>query len=339
MNETKEFKSVFKKQLTAFYHDHRATRGTSVSLLENLHIFDNYLVRIGFCKQYFKEEDYEAWIKTMPHNKPITINRKTMAVRKFLLYMCSLGIECYVPKPVKSPDCDFVPYIFSRDEVWKLFQAADRLRTAVRNKDTILMAFPVLLRILYSTGMRIGECLKIKNRDVDFERHIINIDRENAKNGCQRIAVMRESLESSIRQYLRYRDLLPYEGLGNPERPLIVSGLGKPPSQQSFQKWFVSALKLAGIPYRGNHQGPSIHCLRHSACVHALAKMVGAGKDSYVVLPILSAYMGHKNVSGTEHYIRLTQEMYPDIMKKDIQVTSGLEYVVSHVIVNQDDEY
>lgn len=49
--------------------------------------------------------------------------------------------------------------------------------------------------------------------------------------------------------------------------------------------------------------------------------------------------MGHKNVSGTEHYIRLTQEMYPDIMKKDIQVTSGLEYVVSHVIVNQDDEY
>ena len=35
MNETKEFKSVFKKQLTAFYHDHRATRGTSVSLLEN----------------------------------------------------------------------------------------------------------------------------------------------------------------------------------------------------------------------------------------------------------------------------------------------------------------
>ena len=102
MNETKEFKSVFKKQLTAFYHDHRATRGTSVSLLENLHIFDNYLVRIGFCKQYFKEEDYEAWIKTMPHNKPITINRKTMAVRKFLLYMCSLGIECYVPKPVSK---------------------------------------------------------------------------------------------------------------------------------------------------------------------------------------------------------------------------------------------
>ena len=339
MNDTKAFRSVFKEHLTAFYHDHRATHGTSVSLLEHLHIFDTYLFRIGFCKQYFKEEDYEAWIKTMPHNKPITVNRKTMAVRKFLLYMCSLGIECYVPKPIKAPDSDFVPYVFSHDEIRDLFQSADLLRAEVRNKDTVLMAFPVLLRILYSTGIRVGECLKIKNRDIDFERHIINIDRENAKNGCQRIAVMRDSLEISIKQYLRYRDMLSFEGLNNPESPLLVSGLGKSPSPQSFQKWFVLALRIAGIPYKGNHHGPGLHCLRHSACVHALAKMVSSGKDSYVVLPILSAYMGHKNVSGTEHYIRLTQEMYPDIMKKDIQVTSGLEHVVSRVIINQDDEY
>ena len=91
MNDTKAFRSVFKEHLTAFYHDHRATRGTSVSLLEHLHIFDTYLFRIGFCKQYFKEEDYEAWIKTMPHNKPITVNRKTMAIRKFLFPFSALG--------------------------------------------------------------------------------------------------------------------------------------------------------------------------------------------------------------------------------------------------------
>ena len=32
-------------------------------------------------------------------------------------------------------------------------------------------------------------------------------------------------------------------------------------------------------------------------------------------LPVLSAYLGHKVLSGTQDYLRLTVDMYPDIMK------------------------
>ena len=69
-----------------------------------------------------------------------------------------------------------------------------------------------------------------------------------------------------------------------------------------------------------------------------MIKMVDSGRDVYIALPILSAYMGHKNVEGTECYIRLTQDMYPDIIKKDSLVISGLEYIVSQIVINQDDE-
>lgn len=338
MNKDKEFKSGSKMYLEAFYHDHRATRGTSISLFACLHAFDTYLFRIGFNKPYFLKEDYEAWLKTMPHNKPITINRKTMAVRKFFTYMCAMGIECYIPRPVKPGHSDFVPYIFSHDEIMHIIEVTDLLRINYRNKGTVLMAFPILLRILYSTGIRIGECIKIKNEDVDFKRHIINLDRRNTKNRCQRIAVMRPSLELDIKQYIEYRNKLPVEGISRPKSPLIVTGLGKSPSAASIQTWFVKTLKLSGVPYKGDHQGPGIHCLRHSACVHAMIKMVDSCRDIYIALPILSAYMGHKNVEGTECYIRLTQDMYPDIIKKDSLVISGLEYIVSQIVINQDDE-
>lgn len=283
-------------------------------------------------------EDYEAWIKTMPHNKPITVNRKTMAVRKFLTYMCSMGIECYIPRPIKFVNSDFVPYIFSHDEIKRIFEVSDLLRINHRHKGTVLMAMPILLRILYSTGIRIGECLKIKNEDIDFERHIINLDRRNTKNKCQRLAVMRPSLESAIKQFLEYRNKLPVEGIADSKSPFIVTGLGKSPSPSSIQTWFVKILGLSGIPYKGDHQGPGVHCLRHSACVHAMSNMIKSGKDMYVALPILSAYMGHKSIEGTEHYIRLTQDMYPDIIKKDSLVISGLEYIVSQIVINQDDE-
>ncbi len=33
------------------------------------------------------------------------------------------------------------------------------------------------------------------------------------------------------------------------------------------------------------------------------------------VLPVLSAYLGHKDLSGTQDYLRLTVDMYPDIIK------------------------
>lgn len=338
MYENKKFKSVFKMYLESFYHEHRATHGTSISLLENLHVFDTYLFRIGFNKPYFLKKDYEVWIKTMPHNKPITINRKTMAVRKFLTYMCSMGIECYIPRPIKPVNSDFVPYIFSHDEIKRIFETTDQLRIKYSNKNTVLIALPLLFRILYSTGIRIGECVKIKNEDIDFERHIINLDRRNTKNKSQRLAVMRPSLELAIKQYMEYRNKLPIEGIASPKNPLIVSGLGLSPSPSSIQTWFVKILGLSGIPYKGDHQGPGIHCLRHSACVHAMSNMIKSGRDIYVALPILSAYMGHKSVGGTEHYIRLTQDMYPDIIKKDSLVISGLEYIVSQIVINQNDE-
>ena len=50
--------------------------------------------------------------------------------------------------------------------------------------------------------------------------------------------------------------------------------------------------------------------------VHAMRKLVMGGKDIYVTSPILSAYLGHKSLAATEKYLRLTAEVYPDIVRR-----------------------
>jgi len=54
-----------------------------------------------------------------------------------------------------------------------------------------------------------------------------------------------------------------------------------------------------------------------------MEKLVREGLDIYCALPLISAFLGHKNIISTEAYVRLTQEMFPDLIK--------MESVTSHV--------
>jgi hypothetical protein len=60
--------------------------------------------------------------------------------------------------------------------------------------------------------------------------------------------------------------------------------------------------------------------------------MVDSGLDMYVALPILSAYLGHKSISATEQYARLTMSMFPYIEEKFKykleKVFAGVDYEV-----------
>jgi integrase len=49
-----------------------------------------------------------------------------------------------------------------------------------------------------------------------------------------------------------------------------------------------------------------VHDIRHSYAVAALSKMQADGMDSYTCLPLLATFMGHRDVTSTEYYLRLT---------------------------------
>lgn len=47
--------------------------------------------------------------------------------------------------------------------------------------------------------------------------------------------------------------------------------------------------------------------------------------------------MGHKKVMNTEHYLRLTQEMYPELIRLDESVTASISTVILRTIFTDDD--
>ncbi len=78
-------------------------------------------------------------------------------------------------------------------------------------------------------------------------------------------------------------------------------------------------IKAAGIEKK-----VSFHCTRHTFAVHSLHNLVSKGEDTYCIMPILSKFLGHKDLRGTERYVRLTHEIYPDINNMMYQLTANI---------------
>lgn len=331
MSNSVEFKSILAPYLASFVREHTMKGYKSRSLQSILRAFDNYLFEINHSTAYIMKPDYDKWRETLSGHQPATVYREVSILARFLRYMCILGNECYIPRLPQKPRRDFVPYIYSTDEMVKIFNVADGLRLKRKYHNSILMIIPALLRLLYSTGMRIGEAIAIKNRDIDFNRHVIILN--ETKNGCQRLAPLNSTMEAVLKQYLLYRNRIPITGLENPDNPLFVSGIGKSPARCTVYDHFQKIIKKAGILYQGGNKGPNIHGIRHTSCVHAMLNMIHKGKDMYSCLPVLSVFMGHKHLVDTEIYIHLTKEMYPELIEMDQSVTSSISNIISRAII------
>jgi integrase len=330
MKSKYEFKSKLAIYMETYIHL-RASTEIEIDVNHFIYTYkqlDEYLVSLNHDRDYINKNDYDGWYEKMSMNAGVgTIYRKVSTIRQLLTFMSQQGQECYIPRLPKKHKSSFVPYIYTREEIRLMFDACDELRAKARHPKTSLMAIPTIIRLLYSTAIRISEALNIKMKDLDFERHVIVLNK--TKNGSQRLAPINRSMETVIRLYLEYRDRIGLSNLASPESYLFVSTLGNQCKRDTIYHWFEIVREKAGIPYKGNHEGPRIHDIRHTACVHSLVKMLESGTDIYCYLPILSMFVGHKSIYETETYLRLTGEYYPDLMKMDASVISEITNVLS----------
>ena len=91
---------------------------------------------------------------------------------------------------------------------------------------------------------------------------------------------------------------------------------GSPFNKSTVYKRFRRVLWASGISHGGKDYGPRLHDVRHAFSVHSLKMQADKGIDLYCALPVLSTYLGHKSVKATDGYVRLTEEMYPELIKK-----------------------
>lgn len=264
----------------------------------------------------------DQWRSSRLNDSQRTLYDKWSIISQFSRYMCHCGFICHVPLLPKAKDKVFVPKIFSHKEIGAIFKAADSLFINHLQPTTSLFSIPALIRLLYATGMRIGEAVALRNEDLNFDKKTIII--RKAKNQRQRIIQITPSLEHVMSQYVNRRNSMPLPEAVSPETPFFISQSGKAISKGAAYIWFRKILRLAGIPFIGGNHGPRLHDLRHTFAVHSLMKQAKAGRDLYCLLPILSVFMGHKTLAGTESYVRLTSEMYPEL---NLQIGELSSYV------------
>lgn len=260
----------------------------------------------GITKEFARN-----WYERLPNEGEFYRYRRVRLLAQFSSYLCDLGIESYISKLPPYPKTTFVPYIYSQKEIGLLFKVCDELRLRRTTMKSCLICFPALIRLLYSTGLRIGEALALKNEDVNLEENYLLI--KDNKNGRERVIPISASLGDVLKEYVSYRDRYPLRK--SRTGYFFVKLNGRKCDCSSIHEKFKECLKKADIPYIGRGQGPRLHDLRHTFAVTSLASMAEAGIDLYASLPVLSNYLGHQTIDSTNHYVRLTSNMYPGLLK------------------------
>lgn len=280
--------------------------------------FDEFTIQYGLSEPVITKNLIGAWAKCRENDCSRTFYGKCSKLSQLAKYMNEHGVKSYImPLPKCTNDRGFTPYIFTEEQMQAIFQESDRLLRESRRKDDPILSVPCLIRLLYSTGLRITEAISLRNKDVDLDRNVLKVGTwTSTKNGEERLVPICNSLKENLLKYLHYRSMLPVQGITDSDHPFFIKLNGTAVSSPNAYNWFKKVYTKCGIVYKGDRFGPRVQDLRHTMATHSLAKMVREGLDVYTALPLLAACLGHKSLSSTEGYVRLTCNEYPELLEQ-----------------------
>ena len=233
-------------------------------------------------------------------------------IRQFLKYLNLNGYSAFLPIIPKVHD-DYSPYIFSDKELELIFGSADN--TTVRDKKACVylpIEFPVILRLLFCCGLRIGETIRIHMKDVDLESGVLKL--VNTKGDKHRLVPMTEKMTDILTKYC-----LAMELVGNGEAWLFPGNdRDNHISDRSVKHRFERILKDNGIELKNrkkHERGPCLHCMRHVFAIKSFKQTEKLGMSLTDAVPFLSIYLGHDSLNETEKYLKFSSEMYPETIE------------------------
>jgi integrase len=253
------------------------------------------------------------------HLKASTIRREEIILRDLAEHARQFGWPAWAPPTLTRLKTRHrpPPYVFSDDEIRRLFHAIDTQPLSEMSNRTLVD--PVLFRVLYATGLRISEALNLQLRDFDQERATLEV--REGKNRENRIVPVTRRLADTLEVHIAAAHPDP-----EPAHHLFHTGdPSKPADKSTIYNRLRRYLADADIPHFPG--GPHIHSLRHGFAVQNLRRWAADGSDLAVMLPYLSACMGHADLRGTQYYLQLTADAYP-------QVAAIVQARFGHVIPN-----
>ena len=255
--------------------------GYAASCFPQLTVMDKALV-FGWCK--VREGESKNYRRIRQY-----------VIREFGKFQQGMGRDAYVlPTDLIERQQTFVPYLFTDDELQRLFQSVDSSSASKYspNKPYVL---PVLFRMMYCCALRPGEPLKLLTEDVNLEAGTIFI--RESKRHKDRIVWMSEDLTRLCIHYDTYAGARTY---------FFTSPKGEPYTRMWMEEQFRRCCRKSNL--HTGFQKPRPYDLRHTSCSRVILKWMEEGKDFNTLSPFLREHMGHSDFESTFYYIHLLPE-------------------------------
>ncbi|MDA2922575.1 tyrosine-type recombinase/integrase [Patescibacteria group bacterium AH-259-L07] len=226
------------------------------------------------------------------------ISEKNEAIKNFLLEKQKKGkspqtinlalnaIKFFYREIIKSQDkidlksaktSKKLPIILSREEIEKIISLTGNSKHRL------------IISLTYGSGLRVGEVVDLKVRDLDLQELTIHIKQSKGKK--DRITVFPEKITTDIQNLIAGK---------SGENFVFESNRGGKLTTTSLQKIFKKALKNAGVK-----KAATFHSLRHSFATHLLEN----GTDVRYVQKLL----GHSSIRTTQIYTQVTNPKLKNI--------------------------
>jgi integrase/recombinase XerC len=281
----KDFIKNFERYLSV---ERNASRHTIVNYLMDLKQFDSFLKEKGFCIESgeidisrIREDHIKVFAGSLYKRcKRISIARKLSTLKTFFRYLMKHGV-------IGSNPAEFIasPKIEKHLPTVLTFEEATGLIEAPSNEDIIELRDRAILEMLYSSGIRVGELVKLDVRDVNLDLGVIKVMGKGRK---ERIVPVGKVALETLKRYLSRRK----EIIKASNETLFLSKHGRRIYPRAVQRVVARYARISGIAKR-----PTPHSLRHTFATHLL----NAGAD----LRAIQEMLGHSSVSTTQRYTKI----------------------------------
>jgi integrase len=228
--------------------------------------------------------------------------RRLGEVIRFTRYIRAEDQSHELPPPVFGSETRPrpVPYIFSRDDIQRLVQAASEAGYRSLRQKT----YSTFFALLACTGMRVSEAIRLRFEDITPDGLMIWC----SKFRKSRLVPLHETARAGIERYLEQRR--PYAPFDD---HVFISLRRKPLLLEDVETAFRTAVDEIGLRRGPGLPRPTPHSLRHTFAVRAL-ETCPDGRDHITKhMLALSTYLGHSRVCDTYWYLEAVPELMENI--------------------------
>ena len=249
-----------------------------------------------------------AWAKQPTSVQPARWAQRLSYVRGFARYCSAIDPRTEIPPsgllpfPHRRPS----PYFFTDEDIERLLR--DALQWPAQD-GLANHTFSCLFGLLSVSGLRICEALGLTLDDVDLDEGILTIS--STKFGKSRLVPLHATTVAVMADYRGRREHV----LGGRRVPRwFVNARGGPLGYDTVRRAFHRL--TAGLPSQPGRARPRLHDLRHRFALVTVVNWYRDGHDVQRRLPVLSAFLGHVQVSDTYWYLSACPELMQEAARR-----------------------